>query len=95
MMEKLNQFINRNPYCLVQVSAEWCKNCIPMERLVGSMTKEKNIPILKLEAGEEIRGIVNKFYVSSVPTFLIFRDGILENRIVGTRSQVKIKQILG
>jgi len=95
MIEKLNEFIKKHPFCIVQISADWCAHCEPMEKLIGNIANQKNIPILKLEAGEEIRDIVNQYYVASLPTFLIFREGHLENRIVGTQSQDKIKHLLG
>ena len=77
----------------------WAPHCNPCKQL---------IPIIE-EIAEEYAGVIKvvslnldsdfklaqRFGVSSIPTLLIFKDGQVVERLVGTRSKVDIENRLG
>ena len=70
---------------LVDFWAPWCGPCRGMMPYVEAIAKETEewAVVCKLEANDDSNELVNSLGVMGLPTFLIYKDGKLENTIVG------------
>lgn len=70
-------------YVLVDFFADWCGPCKAIspffEELKG---KYKNITFLKTNIDEN-REFAMKYKIESIPAFVLFKDGVEINRLVG------------
>lgn len=79
--------------------ADWCGPCKMMAPVVERMATELDgkVRVGKINVDEEPE-LAEKYRVSSIPTFIILKDGVVKDTIVGAVSQTqlmdKIKQIL-
>jgi len=69
--------------------AEWCGPCMKMESIIDEVSdhfKDKDIEICKLNIEtQEID--VSEYDVFSIPTMIIFQDGVAVDRINGSCSK--------
>jgi len=70
---------------LIDFSADWCMPCLMMapvlEEIGGKLAGK--IKIGKLDVGEN-QDIASKFGVSSIPNFVLFKDGKVAEQFVGS-----------
>ncbi len=76
---------------LVDIWAPWCGPCKTLVPILEEISKENsNIKILKSNADENVE-ICNQFGVRSLPTMLIFKEGVLVDKIVGAAPKKEIE----
>ena len=85
---------------ILYVFATWCGPCQMMEPIFEELDKELSDEFVFAKLNiDEGREIAMKLGVSSVPTFLFFQDGEIQNKEVGYLSkedlQEKIMEIFG
>lgn len=73
----------RNPV-LVDFGAEWCPPCRAMEPVLSSLADDFNgrarVAKLNVDHNPEITA---QYQVRNLPTFLLFQNGELKDRVVG------------
>lgn len=85
---------------VVDVFAEWCGPCQQMAPIVEELEKEHgdSYKFVKVNV-DESREIAIEFGVSSIPTFVFFKDGKIKGKETGYLSKEdlaeKIKKVLG
>lgn len=85
---------------IVDVFAEWCGPCQQMTPIVEELEKEhgNKYKFVKVNV-DESREIAVEFGVSSIPTFVFFKDGKIKGKETGYMSKDdlvdKIKKALG
>jgi len=85
---------------LIDVFATWCSPCQQVAPLFDELAKEleENYKLCKINIDEE-RDLAIKYNVSSIPTFLFFKDGEVVGKETGymTKDMLKnkIKELLG
>lgn len=72
---------------LVDFYATWCAPCRSMLGLLSSMTDEYNIVKVDIE---ECPNLASIYKVSSVPTFVLFKDGDPVKTLNGVQSKSAI-----
>lgn len=79
---------------LVDFWATWCGPCSMMGPIVDEIAAEHpEIKVGKINVDNE-RDLAKQFRVLSIPTLVIFRDGVPINRIVGVQPKEDIVEKL-
>ena len=76
---------------LVEVGAEWCPPCRAMGPVLAAVAAEygERVRVFTVDADHN-RGVVARFGVLGLPTFLVFSEGQLARRLVGARSKHRL-----
>lgn len=97
-MEKLqkNSFhnlINGDKPILVDFSAEWCGPCKMMAPILSELSRNMTdtIRIIKIDIDKNPR-VASRYNIQSVPTLMLFQNGIIKWRKSGVLSANNIAQ---
>lgn len=84
--------INKSGICIVEFYSESCKVCHLMFDTVEKLSsKLRNIRFYKIDA-QKNRLICSSRKVLSLPTFLVFKEGILLDKIVGFKEPSQMEE---
>lgn len=84
------EVVKSNQTVLVDFWATWCGPCGMMGPIVDEIAAENpNIKVGKVNVDNE-RDLAKQFRVLSIPTLVIFRDGVAIDRIVGVQPKEDI-----
>lgn len=79
---------------LVDFWASWCGPCKMLSPLVDELAEElTDVKVGKVNVDDE-RELAKKFQVMSIPTLLVFKNGEVVNRAVGTQPKEDIIALL-
>ena len=92
-LSEFNSIIAENGVVLVDCWANWCPHCIALMPQVDALSKEVTgkAKILKVNVEEAIE-FASQFSISSLPTFLIFKNGDLVDRFNGSTTAFELKK---
>lgn len=92
-----NEFVelveNQKGAVLVDFFATWCGPCRMLSPILEEVEGQVNTPIYKVDV-DESEQLAKKFGILSIPTMIIFVDGIQKEKITGLRSFDDIIEIL-
>jgi thioredoxin 1 len=93
--ENLQRILQSKKTILIDFGAEWCPPCRAMKPVIDSLAEEFNsdalIGTLDVDANPHAPA---KYGVRNLPTFLIFKNGTLRDRIVGAVPKILLQQKL-
>lgn len=70
---------------LLDFEAEWCGSCKAMEPIVAELAEEHGQAVMFGKVNVDEAPVLSaRFGVRSIPTYLLMKDGMLIERIVGT-----------
>ena len=80
---------------LVDFWAEWCGPCKMMDRPLDELAGERkeSITVAKLNVDENPETAM-QYGVMSIPTMIVFKDGVEAKRLVGARSKAQLESEL-
>lgn len=80
---------------LIDFFAEWCMPCTMMSPIIEELNEKfsEKINIGKVDVSEN-QEIAEKFGVSSIPTFILFKDGKIIKQFSGFTSSEEFTDIL-
>lgn len=91
---KFNEFIKTGDV-LIDFYADWCMPCVMMgpivEEVASKFGKKLKFGKVNVEDGHEI---AQKFNVSSIPNFVLFRDGKVAANFIGAMSEDEFEKKL-
>ena len=80
---------------LVDFWAEWCGPCKMIAPVLEEIAKEHagRIQIAKLDVDDN-PGVARRYDVMSIPTLLVFMDGVVKKRLVGAKGKAQLLEEL-
>lgn len=80
---------------LIDFYADWCGPCKMMSPIIDEIANEidDRVKICKLNV-DESQNIAIEYNVMSIPTLIIFKNGVMINNIVGLRQKQEILNII-
>lgn len=86
---------NVSGYSVVDFWAEWCGPCKMFGPIFESVSeKYDNIKFAKLNVDNDLENICKKYAVMSIPTIILFKDGIEVKRNIGFFNEDDFKNFL-
>jgi len=95
LTDKNFQQLTKNKLVLVDFWASWCAPCRMMAPVLNDVAAELsgNSQVGKVNI-EEFQSLAQKYQVRSIPTLILFKNGVEVNRFVGIKpKEFLLKQI--
>ena len=74
---------------LVDFFADWCAPCKMVAPIIENLSKEvTNAKIYKVNV-EECPNVSNEYGIRSIPTFILFKDGEVAEKIMGAQPRAE------
>ncbi|OWM75995.1 thioredoxin H2-like [Punica granatum] len=78
---------------VVDFTASWCGPCKLMEPMINDLaTKCTDIEFIKIDV-DELEDVAKTFGVEAMPTFLLIKNGIVVDKVVGAKKDELQKKI--
>ncbi|MBW6442572.1 thioredoxin [Patescibacteria group bacterium] len=83
-VKQFNQFIKEG-LVLVDFYADWCMHCITMFPIVEELAEKfkGKIKFTKVDIDGD-QALSKKYNINTLPTFILFKDGEIKEKIIGT-----------
>ena len=93
--KEFNDIIKNKKVVLVDFFATWCGPCRMLSPILEEVSEETNgeYEIVKVDVDESY-DLAKKFGIMSVPTMIIFQDGVEAEKIIGLRSKDDIVETI-
>lgn len=80
---------------LVDFSAEWCGPCKMIAPVLEQLSKELEgkVKIITVDVDVE-QALAQRFNVMSIPTLLLFKDGVVLGQVVGFQSKAMLEKFI-
>jgi thioredoxin 1 len=75
-------------------TADWCQPCKKTRPIVEELNREQSIAGFQIIDVDDNPGLVKNFGIQSVPTFILFEDGIEKNRIIGSQTREQLEELI-
>ena len=80
-------------YALIDFGATWCSPCKAIAPFFNSLKKKyPSIKFFKLDIDEN-QEMARKYKIESIPAFILFKDGLEKDRLVGA-NKVKLEAMV-
>ena len=86
--QNFDETLGQHPLVLVDFWAEWCAPCRMIAPILEEIATEQSdkLRVVKLNVDEN-PGLARQFDVMSIPTLIVFQDGVAKSRLVGAKGK--------
>ena len=75
-------------------TADWCQPCRKTRPIVEELNLEQTTARFQIIDVDDNSDLVKTFTVQSVPTFVLFENGIEVKRIIGSQTREQLKEFI-
>lgn len=72
-------------------TADWCQPCKRTRPIVEELNREQTTAGFQIIDVDDNPELVQNFNIRSVPTFVLFENGIEQNRITGSQTREQLE----
>ena len=86
----------KDGFVLIDFFAEWCMPCMMMSPIIDDLSEKfkGKIKFGKVNVGEGGQELAQRYNVSSIPNFTLFKDGKVIKQFVGSMSEDEFEEKL-
>ena len=95
-LEKETDFFEliKNDLVLVDFYATWCGPCRMISPIIDEISKEKEeLTIIKVDV-DKFPNLASKYGIMSIPTLILFKDGVEVKKNIGFMSKEEIEEFI-
>ena len=92
-MEQFNE-LTASGKTLVDFWASWCGPCRMQAPIVEELSKTTDVKVIKVDVDKDDE-LALDFQVSSIPTLVLFENGVVVEKFIGLTSLDEIKKAFG
>ena len=78
----------------IQFSATWCGPCKTLTKTIDSNAEKLSVEFYKVDLDDN-SDLASEFNIKSVPTILLFENGLETKRIIGLKSIEQLQEFTG
>jgi len=95
LSEKEFDAFTKKDVVLIDFFAEWCMPCVMMTPVIEEISEEfrGKIRVGKVNIDDN-PNLAEKFGVSSIPNFILFKEGKIVEQVIGSMSQEEIENVI-
>jgi thioredoxin 1 len=75
-------------------TADWCQPCKKTRPIVEELNREQTTAGFQIIDVDDNTDLVKTFDIKSVPTFILFENGIEKNRIIGAQTRESLETFI-
>jgi thioredoxin-like negative regulator of GroEL len=75
-------------------TADWCQPCKRTRPIVEDLSREQTAAMFQVIDVDDNSSLANKFMIQSIPTFILFENGIEKNRITGAQTRESLMDFI-
>ncbi|NIG53290.1 rhodanese-like domain-containing protein [Chitinophaga sp. Cy-1792] len=93
-MDNYNQQVKVKGWVLTDVGAAWCPPCRQMEPVLKDLlSKRKDVKLVKVDGGNDT-DVMKAINATTLPTFIVYKDGVEQSRFTGVTSKDNLDAML-
>jgi len=88
----MDEYISRHQTIVIDCWASWCAPCLMMHHIIEELSEEMQGKVVfgKLNIDEN-RTATMKYQIMSIPTLLVFKNGVLVDKLIGVMPKEMLK----
>jgi thioredoxin 1 len=75
-------------------TADWCQPCKRTKPIVEELNREQTVAGFQIIDVDDNPDLVRSFEIKSVPTFILFEDGIEKIRATGAQNKEQLEELI-
>ena len=75
-------------------TADWCQPCKRTKPIVEELNREQSTAGFQIIDVDDNPDLVKNFNIKSVPTFILFEDGLEKERIIGGQTREQLEDFI-
>lgn len=75
-------------------TADWCQPCKRTRPIVEELNREQTVAGFQIIDVDDVPELVRTFKVQSVPTFILFDEGVEVKRIIGSQTREQLQEFI-
>lgn len=89
-----DEYIHKAKFAIIDFWAEWCMPCKIIAPIIEELAREYPDVLFGKVNVDENPDLAERFYVSAIPTLIIFKNGEYRDRIVGVIPKIKLQKLI-
>lgn len=90
-IDTFDRVLTNEDRVLVDFYADWCGPCQMMAPMIDELAAESDEAVVKVDI-EALPQLAARYDVNSIPTFLVFENGEIADRLVGMQEKSTLEQ---